>query len=106
MRRRARIDYVRVVAAFIVEPKYQRAFLDMEIDVQSAHKRSEDGLICIAKVGLLGCEQGATAAPARLKGDMTRSGSTPCKHQGRPQPSGTTSGRGAAEIRVEIVPAA
>ncbi|KAJ1624552.1 hypothetical protein T492DRAFT_881685, partial [Pavlovales sp. CCMP2436] len=31
------------------------------------------------------------AAPARLKGDIARSGSIPGKHQGPLQPSGTTS---------------
>ncbi|KAJ1620308.1 hypothetical protein T492DRAFT_888934 [Pavlovales sp. CCMP2436] len=44
--------------------------------------------------------EGATAAAARLKGGMVRSGSTPGKHQARLHPSGTTSGRGAAGIRV------
>mmetsp|Transcript_11718 Transcript_11718/g.27754 ORF Transcript_11718/g.27754 Transcript_11718/m.27754 type:complete len:569 (+) Transcript_11718:1000-2706(+) len=45
-------DYVRVEAAFIVEPRYQLALLDVQIDVQSAHKRNEDGLICVAKSNL------------------------------------------------------
>ncbi|KAJ1634827.1 hypothetical protein T492DRAFT_864504, partial [Pavlovales sp. CCMP2436] len=44
--------------------------------------------------------EGATAAPARLRGDTARLVSTPYSHQGRPQPIGPTSGRGAAGIRV------
>ncbi|KAJ1622412.1 hypothetical protein T492DRAFT_885289 [Pavlovales sp. CCMP2436] len=46
--------------------------------------------------------KGATAAPARLKGDMARAGSIPCKHQGRLQPSGTHMGA----ARLGSVPAA
>ncbi|KAJ1619212.1 hypothetical protein T492DRAFT_890717 [Pavlovales sp. CCMP2436] len=34
--------------------------------------------------------EGATAAPARLKGGMARSGCTSGKRQGRPRPSGPT----------------
>jgi len=45
-------DYVRVEAAFIVEPRYQLALLNVQIDVLSAHNRNEDGLICIAKSNL------------------------------------------------------
>ncbi|KAJ1621338.1 hypothetical protein T492DRAFT_887127 [Pavlovales sp. CCMP2436] len=44
--------------------------------------------------------KGATAAPARFKGDTARSGSIPGKHHGRPQPIGPASGRGTAGIRV------
>ncbi|KAJ1634253.1 hypothetical protein T492DRAFT_865451 [Pavlovales sp. CCMP2436] len=44
--------------------------------------------------------EGATAAPARLKGDMARSGSNIGKHQPFLHTSGTTPGRGASRIRV------
>ncbi|KAJ1627989.1 hypothetical protein T492DRAFT_875918 [Pavlovales sp. CCMP2436] len=40
----------------------------------------------------MSANKGATAAPARLKGDTARSGSIPCKHKGHLQPSSPTSG--------------
>ncbi|KAJ1626618.1 hypothetical protein T492DRAFT_878156, partial [Pavlovales sp. CCMP2436] len=46
---------------------------------------------------------GATAAPARFKGDPARSGSIPGKHQAPLHTIGLTSGRGAAGIRVKRV---
>ncbi|KAJ1631415.1 hypothetical protein T492DRAFT_870032 [Pavlovales sp. CCMP2436] len=55
------------------------------------------------KVSSTRANEDATAAPARLKGGVARSGSTPCKHQGHLQPSDSTSGRDAAGI---LVPAA
>ncbi|KAJ1637211.1 hypothetical protein T492DRAFT_860482 [Pavlovales sp. CCMP2436] len=55
---------------------------------------------CCELLPLIAANKGATAAPARLRGDTARPGSIPCKHQGHLQLSGPTSGRGAAEIRV------
>jgi len=65
----------------------KQAKLDASLNSLTANLRDE-------------ANEGVTVASARLKGGMVRSGSTLGKYQARPQPSGPTSGCGAAGIRV------